>query len=145
VVHPRSGPVLSPEGGALQKLAMFARLGILGPVAGGGQWISWISLPDEVAAIRFLLQRDDLAGPVNCTSPQPVTNRELTKALGRVLHRPTILPIPSFGPKLLVGSELAANLLLDSQKVLPQRLLDAGFEFRYPEVEGALRAVLHQP
>ena len=105
--------------------------------------MSWISLPDEVAAIRFLLEPGcDLRGPVNLTAPAPVTNEVFTKALGRVLHRPTFLPVPAFGPKLLLGSELAESLLYEGQRVLPEVLLDAGFEFRHTDLEATLRDLL---
>ena len=139
----RTGIVLDAHGGALPRLARLCRLGILGKLGSGRQWMSWISLADEVAAIRFLLDADcDVRGPVNLTAPAPVTNEVFTKALGRVLHRPTFLPIPSFGPKLLLGAELATTLLYDGQRVLPDVLLDAGFEFRDPDLEPTLAALL---
>jgi NAD dependent epimerase/dehydratase family enzyme len=103
--------------------------------------MSWVSLADEVAAIRFLLEHE-VAGPVNLTAPSPVTNEVFTKTLGRVLHRPTFLPVPSFGPKLLVGAELAQALLYDGQRVLPDALLDAGFEFRHTDLETTLHELL---
>lgn len=137
----RTGIVLDRDGGALVKMASIAKLGLLGKLGSGHQWMSWIALEDEVRAIRFLLEHD-IRGPVNLTAPSPVTNAVFTKALGRVLHRPTVLPIPSFGPKLLLGSELASTLLLEGQRVLPEVLLDAGFEFRYDDLETTLRAVL---
>lgn len=137
----RTGVVLAAEGGALARMASIARFGLLGKLGTGRQWMSWITLPDEVRAIRFLLDHD-VAGPVNLTAPAPVTNAVFTKALGRVLHRPTVLPVPSFGPKLLLGRELAASLLFEGQRVLPEVLLDAGFEFHHDEVETALHAVL---
>lgn len=137
----RTGVVLAAEGGALARMASIARFGLLGKLGTGRQWMSWITLPDEVRAIRFLLDHD-VAGPVNLTAPAPVTNAVFTKALGRVLHRPTVLPVPSFGPKLLLGRELASSLLFEGQRVLPEVLLDAGFEFHHDEVETALHAVL---
>jgi uncharacterized protein (TIGR01777 family) len=137
----RTGVVLDRKGGVLGKIAPLAKLGLLGKLGSGKQWMSWIALTDEVRAIRFLLEHE-LTGPVNLTAPTPVTNAVFTKAMGHVLHRPTFLPIPSFGPKLLVGSELAAALVLEGQRVLPDVLLDAGFEFEQPELEGALRAIL---
>jgi len=100
----RTGIVLSPTGGVLQRLAGLARFGLLGKLGSGHQWMSWISLADEVGAIRFLLEHD-VVGPVNLTAPSPVTNEVFTKTLGRVLHRPTFLPVPRFGPNLLVGAE----------------------------------------
>lgn len=137
----RSGVVLAAEGGALARMAKIARLGLLGKLGTGRQWMSWITLDDEVRAIRFLFDHD-VSGPVNLTAPAPVTNAVFTKALGRVLHRPTVLPVPGFGPKLVLGRELAEALLLEGQRVLPEVLLDAGFEFHHDEVETALHAVL---
>ena len=114
----RTGIVLAGEGGALERLARLCRFGVLGKLGDGRQWMSWISLRDEVAAIRYLLDPAcEITGPVNLTAPGPVTNAVFTKALGRVLHRPTVLPIPSFGPKLLLGTELAEALLYDGQRV----------------------------
>jgi uncharacterized protein (TIGR01777 family) len=137
----RTGIVLSAKGGVLQRLAGLARFGLLGKLGSGQQWMSWVSLADEVAAIRFLLEHE-VAGPVNLTAPSPVTNEVFTKTLGRVLHRPTFLPVPSFGPKLLVGAELAQALLYDGQRVLPDALLDAGFEFRHTDLETTLHELL---
>jgi uncharacterized protein (TIGR01777 family) len=141
VARIRTGIVLSPEGGVLERLAKLARFGLLGKLGSGHQWMSWISLADEVGAIRFLLEQD-VAGPVNLTAPAPVTNEVFTKTLGRVLHRPTFLPVPGFGPKLLVGAELAQALLYDGQRVLPDVLLDAGYEFRHTDLETTLHDLL---
>ncbi len=141
VARLRTGIVLAREGGALARMASIARFGLLGRIGSGRQWMSWISLDDEVRAIRFLLDHD-LNGPVNATSPNPATNAELTRTLGRVLKRPTILPIPAFGPKLLLGAELASALLLEGQRVQPAALVEAGFEFRHTELEPTLRAIL---
>jgi len=139
----RTGIVLDKDGGVLERLVGLARFGLLGKLGSGQQWMSWISLADEVAAIRFVLEHD-VAGPVNLTAPAPVTNAGFTKTLGRVLKRPTFLPVPSFGPKLLVGAELAQALLYDGQRVLPDVLLEAGFEFRHTDLEPALRAMLQR-
>ncbi len=139
----RTGIVLDKDGGVLERLVGLARFGLLGKLGSGQQWMSWISLADEVAAIRFVLEHD-VAGPVNLTAPAPVTNAVFTKTLGRVLKRPTFLPVPSFGPKLLVGAELAQALLYDGQRVLPDVLLEAGFEFRHTDLEPALRAMLQR-
>jgi uncharacterized protein (TIGR01777 family) len=141
VARIRTGIVLAAHGGVLQRLAGLARFGLLGKLGSGRQWMSWISLADEVGAIRFLLEHD-VAGPVNLTAPSPVTNEVFTKAVGRVLHRPTFLPVPSFGPKLIVGAELAQALLLDGQRVLPDVLLDAGYEFQHTDLETTLRELL---
>jgi len=139
----RTGIVLDPEGGALPRLARLCRFGILGKLGSGRQWMSWISLADHVAAVRVLLDPGcPLRGPVNLTSPGPVTNEVFTKTLGRVLRRPTLLPVPRFGPKLLLGAELAEALLYEGQRVLPDALLDAGFEFRHADLEPTLRELL---
>jgi uncharacterized protein (TIGR01777 family) len=137
----RTGIVLTPKGGALQKLLPLFKLGIGGRMGSGKQWVSWITLDDEVRAIRHLLE-NDVAGPVNLTAPNPVTNEQEAKTLGRVLHRPAVVPTPAFGPRLLLGRELADSLLEDSQRVIPKRLLDSGFEHQHPELEAALRAIL---
>ncbi len=144
VVKIRTGIVLDRDGGALAKMASIAKLGVLGKLGSGRQWMSWITLTDEVRAIRFLID-SDISGPVNLTAPAPVTNAVLTKALGRVLHRPTVVPVPRFGPKLLLGREMATELLLQGQRALPDVLLDAGFEFKHDDIESALRDVLRRP
>lgn len=136
----RTGIALDRDGGALGKMAKIARFGVLGKLGSGDQWMSWIALTDHIRAVRFLIERD-VRGPVNLTAPNPVTNAELTKALGKAVHRPTVIPVPSFGPKLLLGRELADALLLEGQRVLPSVLLEAGFEFRYPDIEAALSHV----
>lgn len=141
VAHLRTGIVLSPRGGALKKLLPLFKLGVGGRMGSGKQWMSWITLEDEVRAITHLLSAD-VKGPVNLTAPNPATNAALTKTLGRVLHRPTAIPVPSFGPKLLLGKELAASLLNDSQRVMPERLVSSGFAHAHPQLEGALRALL---
>lgn len=144
VAHVRTGVVLSPHGGALAKLLPLFKLGLGGRMGNGRQWWSWISLDDEVAAIRWLLDHD-VSGPVNATAPEPVTNAELTRVLGSVLHRPTVVPVPAFGPKLLLGGELADSLLFTSQRVLPGVLTAEGFPFAHPTVEEALRDMLDRP
>lgn len=141
VVHARLGVVISREGGALAKMLLPFRLGMGGKVGDGRQYVSWIGLEDAVAALIYAVENDALRGPVNLTAPQPVTNAELTRTLGRVLRRPTWLPLPALIAKLLLG-ELAEEGLLASQRVRPTRLLEAGFEFAYPELEGALRRAL---
>ena len=141
VVHLRTGIVLSARGGALKKQLPLFKFGLGGKMGSGDQWQSWISIDDEVAAIAHLLTATTV-GPVNLTAPNPVTNREFTKALGEVLHRPTFMPIPKFGPKLLLGGELADNLLYSGQKVLPRVLADDGFTFQHPDLATALRALL---
>jgi uncharacterized protein len=143
VAHLRTGIVLSPAGGALKKQLPLFKAGLGGRFGNGRQWQSWISINDEVAAITHLLT-SDIEGPVNLTAPNPVTNAEFTSTLAKVLKRPALLPIPSFGPKLLLGSELANNLLFSGQKVLPQRLSSDGFTFAYADLETALRALLNK-
>jgi uncharacterized protein len=142
VVHLRTGIVLSAKGGALKKQLPLFKFGLGGKMGSGDQWQSWISIDDEVGAIAHLLTADT-TGPVNLTAPNPVTNLEFTKTLGDVLHRPTFVPIPKFGPKLLLGGELADNLLFSGQKVLPRVLeADDGFTFQHPDLATALRALL---
>jgi uncharacterized protein (TIGR01777 family) len=139
VVHPRTGVVIAKDGPLIDKVELPFRLGIGGKVGSGRQYVPWISLDDEVAALRFLIDRP-LEGPVNLTGPNPATNLALTKALGTVLRRPTILPIPALAIRLLYG-EMGETLATVSQRVLPRRLLDAGFPFRHTTVLAALSAV----
>jgi uncharacterized protein len=141
VAHLRTGIVLDANGGALAKTLPLFKLGLGGRLGPGTQWWSWISADDEVGAIRFLLDAD-VSGPVNLTAPEPVTNAEFTKVLGQVLGRPTLLPVPAFGPKILLGSELAEQLLFTSARVLPTTLIDAGYTFVTPDLESGLRKVL---
>lgn len=138
----RSGVVLSRRGGALARLLPLFRLGLGGRLGSGKQWWSWISIQDEVAAIRFLIDRSDVSGPVNLTSPQSITNGQLTKALGRLLSRPTLLPVPAFGPRLVFGREMADEVVFASQRVEPRVLVRSGYEFRHPDIDSGLRAAL---
>ena len=137
----RTGIVLSPDGGALKKQLPLFKLGLGGKFGNGKQWQSWISITDEVNAIVHLLT-SSLSGPVNLTAPAPVTNSEFTRVLSKVVSRPAILPIPSFGPKLLLGAELADALLFTGQRVTPNALLADGFVFSHPTLDSALRALL---
>jgi uncharacterized protein (TIGR01777 family) len=136
----RTGIVQSTDGGALAKQLPFFRLGLGGRAGSGRQYVSWISIDDEVRAIEFLLTAD-VHGPVNLVAPEPVTNGEYTKVLGSVLHRPTTI-LPMLGPRLLYGRELADSLLLTSQRCVPAALVEAGFEFEHPELRGALESLL---
>lgn len=136
----RTGMVLSLDGGAFPRLARLTRFGLGGRLGSGRQWWSWITLGDHVAAVRFLLEHD-VAGAVNLTAPEPVTNAEFASTLGGVLHRPTFVPTPAFGPKLVLG-EMAEELLFASKRVHPAALLAAGFEFGHAELEPALRDLL---
>ena len=137
----RTGLVIASAGGALAKLLPLFKIGLGGRMGGGREWWSWISLTDEVRAIRYLIDHD-VAGPVNLTAPNPVRNAEVTKALGRVLHRPTFVPVPSFGPKLLFGADLANQLVFLSQRIVPNVLTEHGFTFEHADIETALRAEL---
>jgi uncharacterized protein (TIGR01777 family) len=142
VVRLRSGVVLSPKGGALKKQLLPFKLGAGGKLGSGKQWLSWIALEDEVAAIRHLIRRDTLRGPVNATAPNPVTNVEFTKALGAALHRPTIATVPPFALKAVFGGQMAEEMLLAGQRVLPRALEASGFTFGLPRLDEALRAML---
>lgn len=137
----RTGIVLSPNGGALKKQLPLFKLGLGGKFGNGKQWQSWISITDEVNAIVHLLS-SNISGAVNLTAPQPVTNAEFTKSLAKVVSRPALLPIPSFGPKALLGSELADALLFTGQKVVPSALIADGFTFQHSTLESALRDLL---
>ena len=132
---------MSDQGGTLKKQLLLFKLGLGGRFGPGTQWLSWISLTDEVRALEFMIT-NDIAGPVNLCAPNPVTNLEFTKALGSVLKRPTLVPVPLFGPKLLFGSELVEQLILASQKGMPSVLTKAGFTFEDPELEPALHRIL---
>lgn len=143
VVIPRMGVVLADGGGALAKMLPPFRLGVGGPVAGGRQYVPWIHLDDAVGALLRCAKDERANGPVNLTAPRPVTNAELSKALGRALHRPAVAPVPAAAVRLLYG-EMAATVLT-GQRVVPTRLLELGYEFKFAEVEPALRDVLERP
>lgn len=140
VAHLRQGIVLSTEGGALKQMLLPFKLGVGGRVGSGRQWWSWVSLDDVVAAYRYALETD-VKGAFNVTAPNPATNEQFTKALGKALRRPTLIPTPGFGIRALFG-EMGDAMLLGGQRVLPGRLLDAGFEFSEPTLEGALEHIL---
>lgn len=133
----RTGVVLTPKGGALSKLLPLFKLGVGGRMGSGKQWFPWISLDDEVAALVWLLD-SDVSGPVNLVAPNVVTNNDFTKALGGALGRPTLFPVPSFGPKLVIGSELAETLLFFSQRIEPTVLNDSGYPFIHKTIDEAL-------
>ena len=137
----RTGIVLSGAGGVLGRLVTLFKIGLGGRLGSGEQYQSWISIDDEVGAIQHLLTAD-VAGPVNLTAPQPVTNKAFTEALGKALGRPTFLPIPRFGPKLLLGGEMAEELLFYSQRIIPEALESSGFSFVHPEIGSAFDAAL---
>lgn len=138
----RTGIVLAPDGGALKKLLLPFKLGVGGPIGGGRQWMSWISLDDHLGAMEHALFTDTLAGPVNLVAPNPVTNATFATTLGRVLKRPALLPLPGFALELVYG-EMAHATLLAGQRALPKALMASGFEFQHPTLEQALRTVLN--
>jgi uncharacterized protein (TIGR01777 family) len=141
VIHLRFGLILSVRGGALPRLLLPFKLGAGGRIGSGRQWMSWIAIDDVVEAIQHALGGADLAGPVNCVSPAPVTNAEFTRVLARALSRPALLPLPAFAARLILG-EMADELLLASVRVEPRRLIESGYPFRYPELAAALAHVL---
>jgi uncharacterized protein (TIGR01777 family) len=143
-VTTRTAVVVSAEGGAFgRRLLPLFRLGLGGRLGSGRQWWSWVALDDYVRAMRFLLEHPEIAGPVNIAAPEPIRNGELTKAMGRVLHRPTLFWAPGFALRLPLRD--FADDLLRGQRVVPRRLLEAGFTFAEPSFEPALRAALDRP
>jgi uncharacterized protein (TIGR01777 family) len=142
VVLPRFGLVIAAGGGVLAKLLTPMRLGLGGTIGSGRQWVSWVAMDDATRAVEFLITTTGLAGAVNVTAPNPVTNAEMTHALGDVLGRPTFAHVPEFAIKLALGGEMAEETVLASQRALPTRLLRAGFTFHYPTFEPALRHAL---
>lgn len=140
VVHLRTGIVLARSGGALGKLLTPFRLGVGGRIGSGAQWWSWIGLDDTVAAYLHVLAHP-LDGPVNATAPNPVTNAQFVRALGRALHRPTVLPLPAFAVSAAFG-QMGREMLLEGQRVIPPRLLESGFRFAHATVDDALAAAL---
>jgi uncharacterized protein (TIGR01777 family) len=136
----RTGVVLAEEGGALEKMLPPFKMGVGGPVAGGRQYISWVHLDDVVGAMLFCLDNDAASGPINVTAPEPVTNRELSKTLGRVLHRPAFMPVPGLAVRLLYGE--MAEIVIDGKRVFPRRLEELGYQFAQPELEPALQSVV---
>lgn len=141
IVTMRSGLVLSPNGGALAKMLPPFRLGVGGRLGNGRQWMSWIALDDLVRGVVWLIDHPEVTGPVNMTSPNPVTNVEFTKALGHAIGRPTIVPVPRVALELLFG-EMADETLLASQRALPNVLIKSGFTFDSPTIDQALRKIL---
>jgi uncharacterized protein len=137
VVRNRTGVVLSESGGALEKMLPFFKAGIGGPVAGGRQYVPWVHLDDVAGATIFALENDAATGPVNVTAPEPVTNRELSKTLGRVLRRPAVAPVPALAVRALYGQ--MAEIVTTGQRAVPARLTELGYGFKQPELEAALR------
>ncbi len=142
VIHLRTGVVLSAQEGALKKMLTPFRLGLGGKISSGSQWLSWISIADTVAVILHCLRTGSLRGPVNMVAPNPVTNAEFSRTLAKTLHRPAFATVPAFATKLLFGKEMAEETVLTSQRVLPKRLLESGFQFQQPELSGALKSLL---
>jgi uncharacterized protein (TIGR01777 family) len=143
VSHARLGVLLSPKGGALKQMLFPFKMGVGGVIGDGKQYMSWMALDDAVQAFAFILKNAELSGPVNVVAPNPVTNREFTKTLGKVLSRPTILPMPAFAARLAFG-EMADDLLLGSTRVVPERLQKSNYEFKHPQLEEALRSLLQK-
>ncbi|CAN5621929.1 hypothetical protein BH20ACI4_BH20ACI4_21580 [soil metagenome] len=141
VVMPRIGVVLTKDGGALEKMLTPFKFGVGGTVGSGEQFMSWIALDDLIRIIHFALENENLNGAVNATAPNPVTNKEFTATLGKVINRPTIIPVPAFGIRLLFG-EMGETLLLKGARVLPEKLQNAGFEFKFADLETALKHIL---
>ncbi|KPK23592.1 MAG: epimerase [Desulfobacterales bacterium SG8_35_2] len=142
VVLCRIGVILGRDGGALSKMLSVFKWGMGSPLGTGAQWFSWIALHDLANIFVYLMENETFSGPVNCTSPYPVTNREMTKALGRAIHRPTILPpVPAFVIKGVLGE--FSDVFVKGQKVMPRKLLDEGFVFEFPEIEEAFAHLLH--
>ena len=136
----RTGVVLGRDGGAFVKLAKPFRFFLGGHLGSGRQWFSWIHLQDEVGAIKFLMENEHIKGVFNLTAPEPVTMKKFCKILGKVLHRPSLLKVPGFAARLIFG-EMANEMLLSGQKVLPKRLLNRGFDFKYTDVKHALNDI----
>lgn len=142
VVHVRTGLALSAHGGLLGPLLLPFRLGLGGPIGRGRQYWSWIAIDDLVDVFRFALETGGLGGAVNAAAPNPVTNAEFSRTLGRVLRRPVLLPVPPLALRVIFGRDAADEAMLTGTRLVPARLLATGFRFRYPELEGALRHVL---
>jgi len=138
----RTGVVLSPSGGALATMLPFFTLGVGGPVAGGRQYVPWVHLDDVVGAFVSVLDDERMSGPFNLTAPQPARNSELSRGLGRALHRPAFLPVPALALRALYGE--MAGVVTGGVRAVPRRLQEAGYEFRHPELEAALRDVLER-
>ena len=139
-VQLRLGLVLSSRGGALAKMLLPFRLGLGGRIGNGQHWMSWLSIDDAVGTVHHILNTEALSGPVNAVSPEPTTNRTFTRTLGRALSRPTVLPLPAFVARIAFGE--LADALLASHRVVPERLLETGYRFEHPNLEGALRHLL---
>lgn len=142
VVQCRIGVVLSTKGGALEKMLGPFRAGVGGVLGSGKQYVSWVALADLVDALRFVIDDDSIDGPVNITSPNPATNREFTHALGKAVGRPTLIPMPAFALRTMVGRQMADEMLLGGAKIYPRKLEQAGFTFDYPTIVSAISRAL---
>lgn len=140
VLRTRFGVVLGPQGGALTKMLPAFKLGIAGILGTGQQWFPWIHIDDLTAAIAFLVAQDEIRGPVNVCAPNPVRNKEFTSILGKVLHRPVILPVPAFVARMALGE--LSTVLLEGNRMVPEKLKARGFVFRFPDLESALRDIV---
>jgi uncharacterized protein (TIGR01777 family) len=140
VVVMRFGVILGPDGGAMAKLVPAFKMFVGGPLGDGNQWFPWLHLDDLIAAIVFVLEHPEISGPLNFCAPNPVRNRHLAKALGEVLNRPAFLPAPAFMIRLAMGE--FGDVFLGSQRMVPDKLVDQGFSFQYPEIRGAIQAVI---
>jgi len=141
VVNIRLGLVLSTVGGALKRMLLPFRMGLGGVIGSGKQYMSWVTIDDVTGMIQYIIANESMRGPVNLVSPKAITNREFTKTLGRVLHRPTIFPLPAFAARIAFG-EMANELLLAGTRVIPRKLKDSGYKFRHPELGTALEHLL---
>jgi uncharacterized protein (TIGR01777 family) len=142
VVITRFGIVLGEKGGALGQMIPLFKKYIGGPIGSGKQWFSWVHIKDLAEAFSFLIQHPEVSGPVNVCAPNPVRNKDLAKAIGKALHRPSFMPAPGFMVKLVLGE--FGSVILEGQKVIPKRLLDSGFAFQYPDITKALQSILSQ-
>ena len=140
LVNLRIGVVLDKEGGALGKMLLPFKMGVGGVLGSGRQWMSWISLHDVVRGIIYALERETITGPINLVSPNPVKNKKFTKALGKALNRPTVLPAPEFAMKMAFG-EMGTETILSDQRILPNQLLEHGFEFEHPKIDDAFQSI----
>ena len=144
VVHTRTGIVQAAHGGALARQLPMFKLGVGGPLGSGRQWVSWVSLDDEVGAIVHALTTESLRGPVNVCAPQPTTGVGLAKAIGKALHRPAVVPVPKFALRLVVGGQMTEEMVLASQRAVPEKLLASGYRFRHPDIATAMDDLLHR-
>jgi len=144
VVKARLAVVLTPEGGLLKKILLPFKLGLGGRIGSGKQYMSWIAIEDLIAIISYLLKEESLRGAVNVVSPKAVTNEEFTKMVGKALHRPTLFPLPALVAKLLFGKEKAVELMLTSTRAYPEKLLNSGYVFHYPDLQKALQQCVHR-